>query len=135
MVLRLATIQGADGRQQEAIEFFMGMVRLCEKIGKGCIENPVGIMSTIYRPPDQYIQPWQFGEDASKKTGLWLFGLPPLTPTKIIPPTHPDKDGNLTRYANQTPGGQNKLGPSPDRAKLRSRTYQGIADAMASQWG
>lgn len=92
------------------------------------IENPVGVINTLLpdMPRPHYIQPWQFGEDASKKTGLWLRGLPPLEPTNIIV-----KD----RYANQTPSGQNKLGPSPDRWKLRSATYLGIADAMAAQWG
>lgn len=112
-----------DGRQQKAIEFFMKFVNAdCERIA---IENPVGTMSTVYRKPDQIIQPWQFGEDASKKTCLWLKGLPLLVPTKIIV-----KD----RYENQTASGQNRLAPSPDRAKIRSKTYQGIADAMAKRW-
>lgn len=113
----------ADGRQQKSIDFFMEFTKLeC----KWAIENPVGIMSTHYRKPDQIIQPWQFGHDASKKTCLWLNDLPKLEPTDII-----IKD----LYANQTPSGQNNLGPSKDRAKLRSKTYQGIADAMADQWG
>lgn len=92
------------------------------------IENPVGVINTLLpgMPRPCYIQPWQFGEDASKKTGLWLRNLPPLLPTQVI-----TKD----RYANQTPSGQNKLGPSPDRWKLRSTTYPGIAEAMAAQWG
>lgn len=110
--------------QNQAIDFFMSLVNA--PIEKICIENPVGIMSTHYRKPDQYVQPWQFGHDASKKTGLWLKNLQPLTPTRII-----IKD----RYANQTPSGQNKLGPSDTKWKERSRTYQGIADAMAEQWG
>ena len=114
----------ADGRQQKAIDFFMWFANHpCPKIA---IENPVGIMSRIYRKPDQIIQPWQFGDDASKKTCLWLKGLPKLESTNII-----IKD----RYSNQTASGQNKLGPSDERAKLRSKTYQGIADAMAQQWG
>lgn len=113
----------ADGRQQESIDFFMHFVNAnCPRIA---IENPVGIMSTHYRKPDQIVQPWMFGHDASKATCLWLKGLPPLVPTEII---HKD------RYANQTPSGQNKLGPSPDRARLRSQTYAGIARAMAEQW-
>jgi hypothetical protein len=95
-------------------------------ISKIALENPVGRISTAIRKPDQNIQPWMFGEDASKKTCLWLKNLPLLTPTKII-----KKD----RYANQTPSGQNNLGPSKDRWKLRAITYQGIADAMADQWG
>ena len=93
-----------------------------------CIENPVGQINTYlpFMPKPQYIQPWQFGHDASKKTGLWLRGLPKLVPTDII---------KKSRYANQTPSGQNKLGPSPDRAYLRAKTYLGIAEAMATQWG
>lgn len=93
-----------------------------------CIENPVGQINRYlpHFPKPQYIQPWQFGHDASKKTGLWKRGLPDLVPTDVI---------IKARYANQTPSGQNKLGPSPERAKERARTYQGIADAMAAQWG
>jgi site-specific DNA-cytosine methylase len=113
----------ADGRQQLAVDFFMAIANAdCEKIA---IENPVGIMSTKWRKPDTIIQPWMFGEDASKKTCLWLKNLPALIPTKLI-----IKD----RYSNQTPSGQNKLAPSPERAKLRSKTYEGIARAMAEQW-
>lgn len=93
------------------------------------LENPIGAINTRIRKPDQTIQPWQFGEDASKRTCLWLKGLPPLIPTDVLP------GGDKARRANQTPGGQNKLGPSPDRWKIRSRTYQGIANAMAEQWG
>lgn len=91
------------------------------------IENPVGVINRLIpsMPRPYYIQPWQFGHDASKKTGLWTRGLPRLTPTDII-----KKD----RYANQTPSGQSNLPESPDRARLRSLTYQGIADAMADQW-
>lgn len=110
--------------QKAAIRFFMGFTRL--PINKICIENPVSIMSTIYRKPNQIIQPWQFGEDASKKTCLWLKNLPLLIPTKII---------TKKQYVNQTPSGQNKLGPSSTRSADRSRTYQGIANAMAKQWG
>ena len=115
-----------DGRQQEGIDFFMEFTKLqC----KWAIENPVGIMSTIYRKPDQIIQPWQFGHPESKKTCLWLHGLPELTPTNIL---------NLPtsgRWTNQSPGGSNNLPPSPDRSKLRSKTYLGIAKAMAQKWG
>ena len=95
-------------------------------VPKIAIENPVGRLSTLWRKPDQYIQPWMFGEDASKKTGLWLKNLPLLKPTNVI---------IKERYANQTPSGQNKLGPSADRAMKRSLTYIGIAEAMAEQWG
>ena len=86
----------------------------------------VGIISSLWRKPDQIIQPWMFGEDASKATCLWLKGLPQLQPTNVI-----RKD----RYANQTASGQNNLGPSPERARLRAKTYEGIALAMSSQWG
>lgn len=108
----------------DALEFVNRLLHA--QIKRICLENPVGIISTRIRKPDQIIQPWMFGEDASKKTCLWLKNLPKLVPTNII-----EKE----RYANQTPSGQNKLGPSPDRWKDRSRTYQGIANAMAEQWG
>ncbi len=114
----------ADGRQQEGIDFFMKLANA--SISKIAIENPVGIMSTTWRRPDQIIQPWMFGDDASKKTCLWLKNLP------ILLPTH---SSWKKRYANQTPSGQNKLGPSLDRARLRGITYPGIAKAMAAQWG
>jgi len=97
-------------------------------IPKIALENPVGAISSRIRKPDQIIQPWWFGDDASKKTCLWLKGLPKLKPTNMLP------GDNKTRRANQTETGQNKLGPSPTRWKERSRTYQGIADAMAAQW-
>ena len=109
--------------QKEALDFVR--LLLDAPIDKIALENPVGVISTKIRKPEQIIQPWQFGHDASKKTCLWLKNLPPLVPTEII-----KKD----RYANQTPSGQNKLGPSKDRSKIRSITYQGIANAMAEQW-
>ena len=93
------------------------------------IENPVSIISTRIRTPDQIIQPWWFGHDASKKTCLWLKNLPLLTPTDLLP------GDAKTRRGNQTASGQNKLPPSKDRWKIRSATYKGIADAMAAQWG
>lgn len=111
-------------KTEEALQFIRAL--LDAPIPKIALENPIGCISTRIRKPDQIIQPWQFGEDASKATCLWLKGLAPLKPTNII---------KKARYANQTPSGQNKLGPSPDRWKERSRTYQGIADAMAEQWG
>ena len=104
--------------QKEAIDFFMWVVNL--DINKICIENPVGIMSTKYRRPDQYIQPWQFGHGETKKTGLWLKNLPLLRPTNIV-------NGRENRI--------HKMPPGPDRWKNRSRTFQGIANAMAAQWG
>ena len=96
------------------------------------VENPVSCISTRIRKPDQIIQPWMFGDDASKKTCFWLKNLRDLCPTKIIEPRIVN---GKPRWANQTDSGQNKLGPSADRAKLRSKTYPGIADAMAEQWG
>lgn len=113
----------------EAVEFFVKFIRCAPKV---CIENPVGIMSTLYQKPDQIIQPYQFGDDASKSTCLWLQGLPKLQPTNYVEPRLVD---GKKRWGNQTDSGQNKLGPSEDRAALRSITYQGIADAMAEQWG
>lgn len=92
------------------------------------LENPIGCISTRIRKPDQIIQPYQFGHNASKKTCLWLKNLPKLRPTDVLslPPSGV--------WGNQTPSGQNRLGPSPTRWKERSATYQGIADAMAEQW-
>jgi hypothetical protein len=92
------------------------------------IENPVSVISSRIRKPDQIVQPWWFGHDASKKTCLWLKNLPLLTPTDML------AGDSKTRRGNQTASGQNKLPPSKDRWKLRSATYQGIADAMAAQW-
>lgn len=108
----------ADGRQQAALDF----VRLLmdAKIDKIAIENPVSIISSHIRKPDQTIQPWQYGHGETKRTCLWLKGLPLLTPTDIV-------DGREQRIW--------KMPPSPDRWKLRSQTFQGIADAMADQWG
>lgn len=107
----------ANGTQQKAIQFFNSFTGLkC----KWAIENPIGIMSTHYRKPDQIIQPWQFGHGETKATCLWLRGLPKLTPTNIV-------DGREQRIW--------KMPPSADRAKLRSKTFPGIAAAMAAQWG
>jgi hypothetical protein len=117
----------ADGRQQEAIDFFMALASA--PIERIALENPVSIMSSVWRKPDQIIQPWQFGHPESKSTCLWLKGLPPLVPTNVLP--LPESG----RWENQTPSGQNKLGPSPTRAQLRAKTYPGIASAMAEQWG
>jgi len=108
----------ADGRQQASIDFFMLFAGTkCEKIA---IENPIGIMSRLYRKPDQIIQPWQFGHGETKATCLWLKGLPKLQPTEIV-------EGREQRIW--------KMPPSKDRAKMRSKTYDGIARAMAQQWG
>jgi hypothetical protein len=96
------------------------------------IENPISIISSRIRKPDQIVQPYMFGHDASKKTCLWLKNLSLLTPTQMIAPR---TINGRARWGNQTDSGQNRLGPKLDRWKDRSRTYGGIADAMAQQWG
>ena len=107
-----------DGRQQSAVSFFMALARA--PIPKIAIENPVCIMSRMWRKPDQIIQPWQFGHGETKATCLWLKGLPLLRHTQIV-------EGRENRI--------HRMPPSADRWKERSRTFQGIADAMAAQWG
>lgn len=129
---------GATRRQarEEALAFVQTLATA--PIPRIAIENPVGVLSSRWRRPDQIIQPWMFGEDASKATCLWLKGLPLLQETQRVPGriVGEDKRGfTIVRWANQTDSGQNKLPPSVDRWKLRSTTYQGIADAMAAQWG
>jgi hypothetical protein len=101
-------------------------------IARIAIENPIGRLGTAIRKADQVIQPYQFGHDASKQTALWLKGLPLLQPTQLVAPRMVN---GKARWSNQTDSGQNRLSPSPDRWKLRSTTYQGIANAMANQWG
>lgn len=101
-------------------------------VDRVCIENPVGILSTAIRKPDQIIQPYQFGEDASKATCLWLKNLPRLRPTQFVEPRMVD---GKPRWSNQTDSGQNRLAPSAHRWMDRSRTYPGIAAAMAEQFG
>ena len=108
----------ADGRQQKAVVFFMELANA--NIPKIAVENPISIMSTAWRKPDQIIQPWMFGHGETKATCLWLKELPKLQPTNIV-------QGREQRL--------HRLPPSPDRWKLRSVTFQGIADAMAEQWG
>lgn len=106
-----------DGRQQQGIDFFMQFVNAdSDRIA---IENPIGIMSSKYRKPDQIIHPWQFGHGETKATCLWLKDLPKLKPTDIV-------EGRKERIW--------RMPPSSDRAKLRSKTYPGIAKAMAEQW-
>ena len=124
-------IAGRKEKTEEALELVRYLMEI--DIDQIAIENPVGCISTRIRKPDQSIQPYQFGHDASKRTCLWLKGLPQLKPTKLVKPQL-SLQGKLV-WGNQTPSGQNKLGPSPNRAKLRSRTYQGVGNAMASQWG
>lgn len=150
-------------RDPQLTEDALAFVRrlLDAPIPKIALENPISVISTRIRPPDQIIQPWMFGEDASKKTCLWLKGLPKLTSKSddVVPPKgwHKASPGSGQEgitykqnsgvgfytdeqpppkqvWGNQTPSGQNKLGPSKDRWKERSRTYEGIAKAMAEQW-
>jgi site-specific DNA-cytosine methylase len=113
--------------QAEALDFVR--LLLNAPIDKIALENPISIISSRIRKPNQIIQPWQFGHPESKSTCLWLKNLPTLVPTNIL--SLPESG----RWNNQTPSGQNKLGPSEDRWKIRSATYKGIAQAMAEQWG
>lgn len=144
---------------EDALDFVQRLLKA--PIPKIALENPVSVISSRIRKPDQIIHPYWFGDDASKKTCLWLKGLPKLQPDPkiVIAPrgwrsaekqeddgcTYKSVDGLLFKtitspapkmlWANQTPSGQNRLGPSDDRWKLRSITYRGVADAMARQWG
>ena len=115
---------------EDALEFVQRLMDA--PIARIAIENPISVISTRIRKPDQIIQPYQFGHDASKQTCLWLKGLPLLTPTEYVEPAMVN---GKKRWANQTPAGQDKTPPGPDRWKIRSRTYEGIAQAMATQWG
>lgn len=107
-----------DGRQQASASFFIRLAKL--DIPRIAIENPVCIMSSLYRKPDQILQPWQFGHGETKATCLWLKGLRPLAPTNIV-------EGREARIHH--------MAPSPERWKERSKTFPGIAEAMADQWG
>ena len=121
---------GRAQKTEEALAFVKKL--MAAGISKICIENPVGRISTAIMPPDQYIQPYEFGHNASKKTGLWLKNLPKLKPTKYVEPRYVE---GKKRWGNQTDSGQNKVSPSKNRWKIRAKTYQGIAEAMADQWG
>ena len=106
------------GLQADAVRFFMAMIHAPAEYV--CVENPVGLMSSYYRPPDQIIQPWQFGHGETKATCLWLKNLPPLVPSRVV-------EGREPRV--------HRLPPSPERSRLRSESYVGVAEAMADQWG
>lgn len=107
-----------DGRQQASVSFALMLAK--SGIPRICLENPISVLSSLWRKPDQIIQPWQFGHGETKATCLWLKGLTPLQPTNIV-------DGREQRVF--------RLPPSADRWKERSRTFPGIAAAMADQWG
>ena len=117
----------ADGRQQKALEFVELLMNA--PIKHICIENPRSVISSKIRKPDQIIQPWMFGHEATKSTCLWLKNLPPLIPTKIVG----KGERHVTKSGKSLPAWYN-LPPSEDRWKIRSKTFQGIADAMAEQW-
>lgn len=119
-----------SAKTEEALEFVRRL--MAAPIERIALENPISCISSRIRKPDQIIQPHQFGHDASKATCLWLKNLPKLTPTRHVAPR---MVGGKPRWANQTDSGQNRLGPSEDRWKIRSTTFKGIADAMAAQWG
>lgn len=115
---------------EDALDFVHKL--LDAPIGMIALENPVSVISSRIRKPDQIINPYEFGHDASKKTCLWLKNLPKLASTNFI---EPRIINGRKRWGNQTDSGQNKLAPSDDRWKIRSETYKGIAEAMANQWG
>lgn len=117
-------------QRKEAVDFFMAIANAdCDKIA---IENPAGVMSSQWRKPDQYIEPYMFGDPEKKKTGLWLKGLPLLKPTNIVKPViiHCKSGANEPRWHMET---MNL--PKEERSRIRSQTFPGIAEAMAEQWG
>jgi len=122
-------VPGREQKTQESLDFVKAL--LAAPIPMIALENPIGRIGTAIRPADQVIQPYEYGHDASKATCLWLKGLPPLRPTQWVSPRIVN---GKKRWGNQTDTGQNKLGPSEDRWKIRSYTYPGIATAMAEQW-
>lgn len=121
-------------RDPQLTEDALELVRLLmdAPIPRIAIENPVSVISSRIRKPDQIINPYQFGHDASKKTCLWLKNLPILQPTQYV---EPRMVNGRPRWGNQTDSGQNRLPPSKDRWKIRSETYAGISAAFAEQWG
>lgn len=128
----------ADGRQQKAVEFFLALINA--DIDRIAVENPVGIMSTQYRKPDQIIQPYQYGHPVSKKTCLWLKNLPKLTPTEIVKYEKLHSKGKSGGYSGAAWVVRDERGKilrygDPRVAKERSKTFPGIAKAMAEQWG
>lgn len=122
-----------DGRQQMGIGFFLAFTAL-DHVPKVAIENPVGIMSRLYRKPDQIIQPWQFGDPYEKKTCLWLKGLPQLIPTNIVAPEQRKETGDNGRTMAGWFAESWNLPPHL-RGYVRSKTFPGVAAAMSDQWG
>ena len=126
----------ADGRQQQGIDFFMAMINA--PIKKIAVENPIGIMSTKYKKPNQIIQPWQFGDKAQKSTCLWLKNLPNLIPTNIVDKGEffefTSKKGIKKKMPMWYYKALQKAKTPAERSTLRSKTFQGIANAMATQW-
>lgn len=116
-----------DGRQQRGVGFFLAFTAL-DHVPMVAIENPTGIMSSLYRKPDQVIQPWMFGHPETKATCLWLKGLPPLVPTN-------DVRDQMVGMTEAQRARVHHMPPGPERGKLRSKTYTGVAEAMATQWG
>lgn len=132
------TLYGEARREarREAIQFVKTLYN--SPVPRVVLENPVGVLSREFREPDQFIQPYEYGDDGSKKTCLWLKGVRPLEPTRLFPPRlAKTKDGRAYafRWGNQTDSGQNKESPGADRWKIRSTTWKGWAEAMAAQWG
>jgi hypothetical protein len=122
-----------DGRQQAAVAFFMRIVRASAHIKGRAVEQPISVMSSLYRKPDQIIQPWMIGHYETKATCLWLFELPPLAP---LYRTADECREALGIEPGVAPAARiHKMPPSEDRWKLRSATFSGVADAMARQWG
>jgi len=123
-------VPGRKEKTEEALRFVQ--LLLGAPIPKIILENPVGCIGTRIRPADQFIQPYEFGEDASKRTGLWMKNVPLLTYGLRFPGRWVRHKGKLVeRWSNQTDSGQNRLGPDEDRWAERALTYQGIADAIA----
>ncbi|MEC8917798.1 MAG: hypothetical protein VX796_09285 [Pseudomonadota bacterium] len=129
-------VPGREEKTLAALDFVR--LLMSAPIKRKAIENPVGRIGSAIRPASQYIQPYEYGHDASKRTCLWLEGLPPLVATSHVPGRVVGYRANgkpIERWSNQTDSGQNRLSPSADRWKERARTYEGWADAMAEQWG
>ena len=125
---------GREAKRRLAIDFFMNLTKT--NIYRTCIENPITIMSTIYRKPDQYIQPYEYGHPETKKTSLWLKNLPKLEPTNIIEPEYIiGKDGNRYSRIHYFSKWSAKKYYGMDRNVVRSITYKGVAEGMAEQWG